>query len=70
VNDRQDLEAKRLALERELAGLRNEVEQTVGWAPRAAWAAPLVGLAAGFSLAMSIGRRKRRRRLAPAKRSR
>jgi len=64
-----EVEARRRELEVELAGLRGEVEQTIGWAPRAAWALPLVGLAAGFSLALRFGRgRKRRPRLAPPRR--
>ena len=66
-----EVEARRRALEAELAGLRGEVEQTIGWAPRAAWALPLVGLAAGFSLALRFGRgRKRRPRLPPPSRRR
>ena len=56
-----EVEARRRELEAELAGLRGEVEQTIGWAPRAAWALPLVGLAAGFSLALRLGRGRKRR---------
>ncbi len=64
-----EVEVRRRALESEIAGLRGDVEQTIGWAPRAAWALPLVGLAAGFSLALRLGRgRKRRPRLSPPRR--
>lgn len=65
-----ELERKRLALERELAGLRAEVQGAVGWAPRAAWGAALVGLAVGFSLAMSLGKGRRRRKRLPPRRAR
>lgn len=58
---RRALEARRRALETEIHGLRSEVEQAVGWRPRAAWALPLVGFAAGISLALRFGGKKRRR---------
>jgi hypothetical protein len=60
--ERRELEARRRALENEIHGLRDEIEGRVGWTPRAAWALPLVGLAAGISLALRFGNRKSKTR--------
>jgi hypothetical protein len=65
-----EVDARRRELESRLAQLRADLEGSIGWAPRAAWTVPLVGLAAGFSLAIWFGRRraKARRRLPPRRR--
>ena len=59
-----EVEARRRELEQRVAELRGDMQGTLGWAPRAAWTLPLVGIAAGFSAAMWFGRKRRAKRRA------
>lgn len=59
---RSEVEARRRELEQRVGELRGDLEDTLGWAPRAAWTLPLVGIAVGFSAALWFGKKRRGRR--------